>query len=248
VVGVNIYIYSKFHYMKAKGLIGLAMAGMLAVAGAASAQSEQVRPVSGYSSIGNAGSFAVHIKINGTESLKIDGADEETLAKIETNVTGGNLEIRWKRGSEPHHYSGRIDIYVTAKSLSAITCAGSGSTDVDGALKGGNVDVTLSGSGSISTAIDAGKLGITISGSGAVKLKGKAGTTDITISGSGKLSADGLATDVAEVEISGSGDTYITVNKTISANIVGSGSVHYSGAGTVGSVKTVGSGRVSRAR
>jgi hypothetical protein len=50
------------------------------------------------------------------------------------------------------------------------------------------------------------------------------------------------------VEISGSGDTYITVNKTISANIVGSGSVHYSGAGTVSSVKTVGSGRVSKAK
>jgi hypothetical protein len=216
--------------------------------GSVTAQQEQVRSVSGFSSIGNAGSFAVHIKINGTESLKIDGADAETLAKIETNVTDGNLEIRWKKGSEPHHYSGRIDVYVTAKSLSAVTCAGSGSTDVDGVLKGGDVDVTLSGSGSISSAIDAGKLGITISGSGVVRLKGKAGTTDIRISGSGKLSADGLATDVAQVEISGSGDTYITVNKTISANIVGSGSVHYSGAGTVSSVKTIGSGRVSRAK
>jgi hypothetical protein len=119
---------------------------------------------------------------------------------------------------------------------------------VDGVLKGGNVEVTLSGSGNISSAIDAGKLGITISGSGAVRLKGKAGTTDITIAGSGKLSADGLSTDVAEAQISGSGDTYITVNKTISASIVGSGSVHYSGAGTVGSVKTVGSGRVSKAK
>jgi hypothetical protein len=216
--------------------------------GSVSAQQEQVRSVSGFNSVGNAGSFAVHVKINGTESLKIDGANAETLAKIETNVTGGNLEIRWKKGSEPHNYNGRIDVYVTAKSLSGLSCAGSGSTDVDGVLKGGNVEVTLSGSGSISSAIDAGKLGITISGSGAVRLKGKAGTTDITIAGSGKLSADGLSTDVAEAQISGSGDTYITVNKTISASIVGSGSVHYSGAGTVGSVKTVGSGRVSKAK
>jgi hypothetical protein len=214
--------------------------------GTVSAQQEQVRSVSGFNSIGNAGSFAVHVKINRTESLKIDGADAGTLAKIETIVTNGNLDIRWKRGSEPHNYNGRIDVYVTAKSLSGLSNAGSGSMEVDGTLKGGNVDVTLSGSGSISTAVDAGKLGITISGSGSVKLKGKAGTTEITISGSGKLSADGLSTDVAEVQISGSGDTYITVNKTISGNIVGSGSVRYSGAGTISSVRTVGSGRIKK--
>jgi hypothetical protein len=224
---------------------GFALAALLGLAGGVNAQ-EQTRSVSGFHSIGSGGSFAVHIRINGTESLKIDGAGAETANLIETNVKNGSLEIRWKRGSEPHNYNGRIDVYVTAKSLSGLSNAGSGSMDVEGALNGTNVDVTLSGSGSISTAVDAGKLGVTISGSGAVKLKGKAGHTDITIAGSGRLSADALATDVAEAEISGSGDTYIKVNKTISANIVGSGSVHYSGTGTVGSVSTVGSGRLKR--
>ena len=222
------------------------LVALLGLVGGANAQ-EQVRSVSGFHSIGSGGSFAVHVKINGTESLKIDGADAQTAGLIETIVRDGNLEIRWKRGSEPHHYNGRIDVYVTAKSLSDLSNAGSGSIDVDGVLKGGNVSVTLSGSGSIMTGIDAGKLSITMSGSGTAKLKGKATNTDITISGSGKLSADGLATDMAEVTISGSGDTYITVNKSISADIVGSGSVRYSGAGTIGSVKTVGSGRVSKA-
>lgn len=224
---------------------GIMLAALLGLVGGVNAQ-EQTRSVSGFHSIGSGGSFAVHVKINGTESLKIDGADAGTANMIETIVTGGNLEIRWKRGSEPHHYSGRIDVYVTAKSLSGLSDAGSGSMDVQGALNGTKVEVTLSGSGSISTGVDAGKLSVTISGSGSVKLNGKAGNTDITIAGSGKLSADGLATDVAEAEISGSGDTYIKVNKTISANIVGSGSVHYSGAGTVGSVTTVGSGRLKR--
>jgi len=234
----------KRHFSRPK-FAGLMLVALLGFAAGVNAQ-EQTRSVSGFHSIGSGGSFAVHIKINGTESLKIVGADAATAAMIETIVTGGNLEIRWKRGSEPHHYNGRIDVYVTAKSLSGLSDAGSGSMDVDGALKGANVDVTLSGSGSISTAVDAGKLGVTISGSGSIRLKGKAENTDITIAGSGKLSADALATDVAEAEISGSGDTYITVNKTISANIVGSGSVHYSGAGTVRSVSTVGSGRLKR--
>jgi hypothetical protein len=233
--------------MKANGFIGWAMAGMLAVAGTASAQSAQVRSVSGYSSIANSGSFAVHVKINGTESLKIEGADAATIGEIETVVTGGNLEIRWKRGWHGDHHVGKIDINVTAKSLTALTSSGSGSLDVDGVVQGKTVYVTLSGSGSISSAVGAGKLNVTISGSGTVTLKGKSAEADITISGSGKLSANGLVTDAAEAMISGSGNTYITVNKTISGSIVGSGNVVYSGNATINSVSTVGSGRVRKA-
>jgi len=229
--------------MKYTGFLLVAALGLM---GTVSGQQEQVRSVSGFNSVGNAGSFAVHIKVNGTESLKIDGADAGTLAKIETLVANGHLEIRWVRGSEPHNYNGRIDVYVTAKSLSGLSNAGSGSMDVDGVVKGGSVEVDLSGSGSIAAAVDAGKLDIVISGSGRTTLKGKASSTHIDIAGSGRLSADGLSTDVADAEISGSGDTYITVNKTISASIVGSGSVHYSGAATIGSVSTVGSGRLRR--
>ena len=214
--------------------------------GSVAAQQGQVRQVSGFDKVSTGGSFAVHVKINGTESLKIDGADAQELARIETKVTNGQLEIRWMRGSEPHHYNGRIDVYVTAKSLSGLSNAGSGSMDVDGVVKGGSVGVDLSGSGSITAAIDAGKLDVVISGSGRTTLKGKASSTHIDIAGSGKLSADALSTDLADAQISGSGDTYITVNKTISASIVGSGSVHYSGSGTIGSVSTVGSGRLRK--
>jgi hypothetical protein len=229
--------------MKYTSLILVAALGLI---GRVSAQQEQVRQVSGFDKVSTGGSFAVHVKINGTESLKIDGADAQELAKIETKVTNGQLEIRWMRGSEPHNYNGRIDVYVTAKSLSGLSNAGSGSMDVDGVAKGGSVEVDLSGSGSITATVNADKLDVVISGSGRTTLKGKASSTHIDIAGSGKLSADGLTTDVADARISGSGDTYITVNKTISASIVGSGCVHYSGAATIGSVSTVGSGRVRR--
>ncbi|HXB34470.1 MAG TPA: head GIN domain-containing protein [Puia sp.] len=229
--------------MQYTGVLLIAAMGLI---GRATAQQEQVRQVSGFDKVSTGGSFAVHLKINGTESLKIDGADAQELAKIETKVTSGQLEIRWMKGSEPHNYHGRIDVYVTAKSLSGLSNAGSGSMDVDGVVKGGSAEVDLSGSGSITAAVDAGKLDIVISGSGRTTLKGKASSTHIDIAGSGRLSADGLSTDVADAQISGSGDTYITVNKTISASIVGSGSVHYSGAATIGSVSTVGSGRLRR--
>lgn len=231
--------------MKYTGVLLFAAMGLM---GTVSAQQEQVRSVSGFNSIGNAGSFAVHIKINGTESLKIDGATQEEASLIETNVKDGHLEIRWKRGSEPHHYSGRIDIYVTAKTLSAVDMSGSGMTEVDGSLTGSHVAVTSSGSGSLVAGVDGAKLEVTMSGSGGVRLKGKTGMTDITMSGSGGLHADGLTMDEARVDISGSGLVEIHVDKTLSAVISGSGGVHYSGNGTVSSVTTSGSGRVSRAK
>jgi hypothetical protein len=218
----------------------------MGVTGTVSAQQEQVRSVSGFTSIGNSGPFAVHVKINGTESLKIVAADDEEISKIETKVEGGHLEIRWTEGSHPYRFGGKIDIYVTAKTLSALDMSGSGLMEVDGSLTGNHVDVTSSGSGGLTASVDGAKLGVTMRGSGGVRLKGKTGTADISMSGSGGLLADGLATDEAKVDVSGSGLVEIHVDKTLSAMISGSGGVHYSGNGTLGSVTTSGSGRIRR--
>src|SRR5579863_7648132 len=55
---------------------GILLVAAMALTGTASAQQEQVRSVSGFTSIGNAGPFGVHVKINGTESLKIVAAND----------------------------------------------------------------------------------------------------------------------------------------------------------------------------
>jgi hypothetical protein len=231
--------------MKHTAFLFLALTGILGIIGHVSAQSTQTRPVSGFNSVANAGSFSVHVKINGTESLKIT-ADAGIIDEIETVVNGGNLEVRFKHQNQPHHYSGRVDVYITAKSLNALVCSGSGSIDVDGALKGSQADVTLSGSGSISASIASGKLEATISGSGKINLNGSTGKTTVTISGSGDLKAEDLKTDDAEVRTTGSGSVHINVSKSISAEIVGSGNVYYTGTATISKSETIGSGRIHK--
>jgi hypothetical protein len=217
-------------------LVGLAVTRV-------SAQSIQTRPVSGFSSLANSGSFTVRVKITGTESVKVT-AGADVINEIETVVEGGTLQIRYKHPHEQHNNSGKVEVDVTARSLSGLVCAGSGSVTVDGVVKGHSVDVTLSGSGTISSGVEGSDLHVTISGSGSVNLSGKAGQTKVTLSGSGGLAAKDLSTDVAELMISGSGNTYLTVNKTISGTIVGSGSVTYSGNATVSEVHAVGSGKI----
>jgi hypothetical protein len=220
----------------------------IAVTQKVSAQSEQTRQVAGFNSIGSSGPFSVHVNIDGTESLKIK-ADADIIKEIETVVEDGKLQIRfkdrdhWNRNNDNH---GPIDVYVTAKSISGLANAGSGSLKVDGTVSGDNVRVSISGSGSISTTVKSEELQVSISGSGSIHLQGSTNDATIAIAGSGGLMAKELKIGKASVRIAGSGNAYFAAEKTISAHIAGSGNVIYSGSANVSDSRTAGSGRVSR--
>lgn len=212
----------------------------------ASAQSGETRQVSGFNAVASSGPFDVHIKINGTESLKIV-AESDVIKEIETTVEGGKLRIKFRHhenwGNENY---GRIDVYVTAKALSALANAGSGSIKVEGALSGDRVNISLSGSGNITSAVKADDFHAAVAGSGSIDLNGSAKETKINISGSGDVNGKSFRTATASVSIAGSGSAYLGAEKSISASIVGSGNVVYSGNATITDSRTVGSGRLSR--
>ncbi|HWZ02636.1 MAG TPA: head GIN domain-containing protein [Mucilaginibacter sp.] len=214
----------------------------------ASAQSEESRQVSGFHSIASGGPFNVHVNINGTESLKIS-ASPDIIKLIETVVEDGTLKIKFRDHlkSGEGNSDGPIDIYITAKSLSALVHSGSGSIKVEGAaVSGEDVNVVLSGSGNIESAVKSDNLQVTISGSGTVHLNGSADNTKVVISGSGDMKGKELKTNSASVTIAGSGNAYFNADKTVSAHIVGSGNVVYSGNATITDSRTVGSGGVSK--
>ena len=210
------------------------------------AQTQQTRQVSGFTGISSSNSFTVHVKIDGTESLKIS-ADEKTINDIETVVENGTLKIGLKREfSWSHRDFGKVDVYVTAKSLSMLSNSGSGSITLDGVLDGNDVQIHISGSGNITSAVKAGALAVHISGSGSVNLAGTSNDADVHISGSGQLRAKDFKTDELTVGLSGSGIAHITAEKKISGHISGSGSLVYSGNPTEVDVRSSGSGRVRK--
>jgi len=213
-----------------------------------SAQSEENRQVSGFNSIASSGPFDVHVNINGTESLKIS-ASPKIISEIETVVEDGTLKIKFKHHADWNHNDdyGQIDVYVTAKSLSALANAGSGSIKVEGTVSGSEVSLVLSGSGDIQTAVKSGSLHVNISGSGSVNINGTAGEAKVMIAGSGEVNGKELKTSDASVSITGSGSAYFSAEKTVSAHIVGSGNVVYSGNATIAESRTIGSGSVRKA-
>src|SRR5476651_1726477 len=151
----------------------------------ASAQNEQTRQVSGFTGVSNSASFNVHIKIDGTESLKIS-ADKDIINDIETKIEGNTLKLGFKNSSFWHHNTGNVDIYITAKNLSRLSNSGSGSIKLDGELQG-NAEVHISGSGNITAAVKAEKLTAHVSGSGSINLSGSSNDATYQISGSGQL-------------------------------------------------------------
>lgn len=211
--------------------------------------STQNRSVSGFSAISSGGPFNVHIKMGSSEGVKVE-ADTKFIDEIETVVEGNTLKIQFKdhRWSNRYNNIHRAEIYVSARSLNALTNSGSGHMEVEGTISTSDEFKTiLSGSGNISATIKSDGLHAKISGSGSIRLKGSCGEADLGISGSGQIEARDLKAQAVSAGITGSGSIYITAEKTVSAHITGSGNVIYSGNATITDTRTVGSGRVSRA-
>jgi len=237
--------------MKKLAFTLLSAALLVAATIKASAQdvSTQARQVSGFSSVASGGPFNVHIKMDGTESVKIE-ADTKYINEIETVVEGNTLKIQFKDHKWNNRYNDlhKAEIYVSAKELNSLTNSGSGHMEVEGTITtSGEFKAVLSGSGSINTSVKSGDLRVVISGSGSIRINGRTGDADMVISGSGQIEGKGLKTESAKAVITGSGNIYVTAEKSISAHITGSGRVQYSGNASVTDTRTIGSGRVTRA-
>jgi len=220
---------------------------MLLSIAAINASAQESRQVSGFNAVASAGPFNVHIKIDGTESVKVD-ADAGIINQIETVVEDGTLKIKFKNHENWGHSDiHKAEIYVTAKSLNALANAGSGSMEVEGTISTSDFKVVLSGSGSIRASVKSEGLRAVISGSGSIKLDGTAANADITISGSGQVQGHDLKTESAKVVITGSGNVSLAAEKTVSAHITGSGNVNYTGNASVTDSRYTGSGRVHKA-
>jgi len=213
----------------------------------ASAQTEQTRQVSGFNTIMSAGPFNVHIKMAGTESLKLS-APADIINDIETIVKNNHLEIKFKDEKEPKNHEGKIDVYVTAKTLSGLTLAGSGEIKVDGVLNNNDINMTTTGSGAIIAAVKCTDFHATVTGSGSINVEGNAENAKYVVTGSGEMKANGLKTVTVVATVTGSGNAHVNAEKTITAHVTGSGNLEYSGNATINSTRTAGPGRITRAR
>ncbi len=211
-------------------------------------QNQEERTVSDFTGISSGGNFNVFITLGNQESLRLEG-NEDLIQEIETKVEKGTLKIQYKTKKHYWDWSGsnkkRVNIYITAKTLTNLTVSGSGDMKVEGTIKTPDLKITVSGSGSLLLGAEAVKLFATVSGSGNITLSGDAQFAELTTSGSGNLAASNLKSKNAVVTVSGSGNTSLFAENTLKATLSGSGNIKYGGEPNVS--KTIsGSGRIGK--
>ena len=184
----------------------------------------EYRSAAGFDEITSNGDFNVTVVPGNNYSVEVT-AESNLLSYIETDVVGRTLKIR-TRGLYSLRDNRPIEIFVTTPVLNGLALSGSGLIET-GSFSSDDFTLNISGSGDIDADISTDRMKATVSGSGTAYLVGGAYETDFRVSGSGKIKAYDFGQDHCSAVISGSGDMYKNVSKTIDASISGSGRVYY---------------------
>ncbi len=167
----------------------------------------------------------------GSKNEVVIEADEDLLEKIETEVRGTSLNIKFEKW---YNYKGigKINIYITVKDIKKLVVSGSGDIIAKSAIKSEKLAFIISGSGSVLIDdLTTNDIYAMITGSGDIRIAGKskANELDATITGSGDFESVNLEFNEADLTITGSGSIKAFVSGELDANITGSGRIYYTG-------------------
>lgn len=204
----------------------------------------RTRTVGSFDKIEAGGEFEIYLTQGPATDIVLEG-QENVLADLQTTTHNNKLEIDYK------HNNVRIDkpvrIYITTPNLKEISVSGANNVKGLTDWKVNDLEIATSGSSEITLNVkEANFVETRISGSAEINLSGDAKKQELNISGSGKLKAFNFFTNSAEVKISGSGHSDVSVTDKLSADISGSGKVRYKGSPAV-SASVSGSGSVEKA-
>jgi hypothetical protein len=203
-------------------------------------QTTQQRTISGVTAVRVLTSGDLNITPGSTETLSVT-AGENQQTGLTSQVIDGTLILDNKSND---HSDGRISYALTVPPLHAVELSGSGGADGVGVLTG-DAQISVTGSGDATlTGLELSGVTVDMTGSGDVTIGGRAASQQVTITGSGNYQAGELATERADLRLSGSGDAAVEVSGSLSATVTGSGSVTYTGNPPQVNRSTTGSGDV----
>ncbi len=167
----------------------------------------------------------------GSKNEVIIEADEDVLEKIETEVHGTSLSIKFEKWYN-YRGVGKINVYITVKAIKELVVSGSGDVIAKSAIKADKLAFVVSGSGSILIDdLNVKDVYAMITGSGDVRIEGKetANELDATVTGSGDFESINIKFKEADLSITGSGSIETDVTDELEASITGSGKIYYKG-------------------
>ncbi|MBZ4035006.1 DUF2807 domain-containing protein [Flavobacterium sp. 17A] len=204
----------------------------------------QTRTTGDYDGIKVAGFFDVDLVAGKEGKITIKG-EENLLPLIKVEVEGNELKVYVEKGTQIRTSMGKkIEMTIPFEKISALTLSGSGDVRTKNKITSDNFSAKLSGSGNFDLDVDSKSLDLALSGSGDVALKGKADSFTSKISGSGNVNASNLKSKTADVTVSGSGNSVVSCDTSITGRVSGSGNIKYLGNPEKRDVKVSGSGKI----
>lgn len=190
----------------------------------------ETRKVSGFDSIDLDYPAEVIIKQGAAESLTIE-AEDNLLPQLTSEVRNGTLHIE----NGERDFDKRVNptkmvrITITVKELREVDFSTAGTLTIDG-LKGDTLSIFLSGAGDVTlNNLELDELTASLSGAGEFSASGTVTDLTLTISGFGSFDSPNLATQTADVRISGAGSATLRVEERLDASISGAGDVKQAG-------------------
>lgn len=171
-------------------------------------------------------------------------AQSNILDAIKTSVSGEELKIGLENGAGLGQHE-TIKIYISSTVYNTIRLSGSVNLYSETPIVTDDFEVSISGSGMVDVDVDAFSVKAFISGSGKMWIEGITQHEEFTVSGSGDIYSFGLESETSDINISGSGNTEVSVSEYLRARISGSGKIYYSGNPEIDS-QISGSGKVIR--
>ncbi len=202
----------------------------------------QSREVANFTALSIKGIVPVEVKNGPDWAVEVE-ADDNVLPYIKTDVEGNTLVIDMRRMRSFTNV--HMKVFVTAPSLTKISCSGVASVTGNGVLKSTDkIELRTSGVGSITAEVDAPEIRAATSGVGGITLLGRCRGLDLNVSGVGSIKAYDLLAEDADANVSGVGSIKVYASVKLKANVSGAGSIRYRGAATAtSSVSGVGSVR-----
>jgi len=203
---------------------------------------KETRDLKGFTSVGFGIAGNLYIKIGPQFKVELEGLKGD-VEEVITEISGERLQI--KRDNWRFQFREKVNVYVTMPEINRLGVSGSGKAEIMDAVKGEDLDLSVSGSGNLYTAgLTIENLECGISGSGSIKLgNGTVKDVEVSISGSGNFNGEMAKCETMEVHVSGSGNCTCQVTGSLEASVSGSGNITYTGNPRI-DARVSGSGRV----
>jgi hypothetical protein len=206
-------------------ILALSSCSVFEVAGLGKVVSEERQVTAGIESISAGSSINLIIEQTGSESIRIEAA-ENIIPDVITEVVKGELQITLKplgfKGFRP------INCFVSVKDINSIKVSSSASVKCDD-LKTENLTVEMSSSSNGSLKVDVATLDLKIASSANLTISGQADSQTIVVNSSGNLEAFNLVSKDCKIEVNSSGSANINVIENLDARVNSSASLNYKG-------------------